>query len=71
MRLFLASTSFYHTFFSLKTYSTGYFRKQQNETGYFCGMTLFQKTEKLKLNGLSNDSIRCSYSCVFQEYKIR
>ena len=24
---------------SLKTYSTGYFRKQQNETGYFCGMT--------------------------------
>ena len=25
---------------SLKTYSTGYFSKQQNETGYFCGMTL-------------------------------
>ena len=21
---------------SLKTYSTGYFSKQQNETGYFC-----------------------------------
>ena len=30
----------------LKTYSTGYFRKQQTETGYFCGMTLrfFNKT---------------------------
>ena len=27
---------------SLKTYSTGYFCKQQNETGYFCGMTLVQ-----------------------------
>ena len=25
---------------SLKTYSTGYFSIQQNETGYFCGMTL-------------------------------
>ena len=25
---------------SLKTYSTVYFRKQQNETNYFCGMTL-------------------------------
>ena len=25
---------------SLKTYSTGYFSKQQNESGYFCGMTL-------------------------------
>ena len=25
---------------SFKTYSTGYFSKQQNETGYFCGMTL-------------------------------
>ena len=25
---------------SLKTYSTGYFSKQQNETGYFCGMAL-------------------------------
>ena len=25
---------------SLKTYSTGYFSKLQNETGYFCGMTL-------------------------------
>ena len=24
---------------SLKTYNTGYFSKQQNETGYFCGMT--------------------------------
>ena len=24
---------------SLKTYITGYFSKQQNETGYFCGMT--------------------------------
>ena len=23
-----------------KTYSNGYFRKQQNETGYFCGSTL-------------------------------
>ena len=27
---------------SLKTYSIGYFRKQQNETCYFCGMTLIQ-----------------------------
>ena len=26
---------------SLKTYRHGYFSKQQNETGYFCGMTLF------------------------------
>ena len=26
---------------SLKTYSNGYFRKQQNEISYFCGMTLF------------------------------
>ena len=25
---------------SLKTYSTGYFSKPQNGTGYFCGMTL-------------------------------
>ena len=25
---------------SLKTYSTSYLSKQQNETGYFCGMTL-------------------------------
>ena len=25
---------------SLKTYKHGYFSKQQNETGYFCGMTL-------------------------------
>ena len=25
---------------SLKTYSTGYFSKQKNESGYFCGMTL-------------------------------
>ena len=24
----------------MKTYGTGYFSKQQNETGYFCGMTL-------------------------------
>ena len=24
---------------SLKTYRTGYFSKQQNETGYFCGIT--------------------------------
>ena len=28
---------------SLKTYSTGYLSKQQNETGYFYGMTLYQK----------------------------
>ena len=25
---------------SLKTYRHGYFSKQKNETGYFCGMTL-------------------------------
>ena len=25
---------------SFKIYSNGYFRKQQNETGHFCGMTL-------------------------------
>ena len=25
---------------SLKTYRHGYFSKQQDETGYFCGMTL-------------------------------
>ena len=30
---------------SLKTYSTGYFSKQQNETGYFCGMTLNDNSE--------------------------
>ena len=30
---------------SLKTYSTGYFSKRQNETGYFCGMTLNQEVE--------------------------
>ena len=30
---------FYPRFF-FKTYSTGYFRKRQIETGYFCGMTL-------------------------------
>jgi len=29
------------SYFFSKTYSTCYFRKQQNETGYFCGMTLF------------------------------
>ena len=27
-------------FFSKLRYGTGFFRKQQNETGYFCGMTL-------------------------------
>ena len=31
---------FFPQIFSLKTYSTGYFRKQQDETGYFCGMSL-------------------------------
>ena len=31
---FISSVSFF------KTYSTGYFRKQENESGYFCGMTL-------------------------------
>ena len=30
---FISEVSFF------KTYSTGYFRKQQNEIGYFCGMT--------------------------------
>ena len=35
----------------LKTYSTGYFSKQQNETGYFCGMTLH------KINSLSSDGV--------------
>ena len=34
---------------SLKTYRHGYFSKQQNETGYFCGMTLhYLKSAKLK-----------------------
>ena len=33
---FISEVSFF------KTYSTGYFRKQQNETGYFCGMTLYE-----------------------------
>ena len=33
---------------SLKTYSTGYFSKQQNETGYFSGMTLFGYTLQFK-----------------------
>ena len=35
---------------SLKTYSAGYFSKQQNETCYFCGMTLNKQIiqEKLK-----------------------
>ena len=40
-------------FASLKTYSTGYFSKQQNEAGYFCEMTLIrpnkQKQTKLVL----------------------
>ena len=27
----------------LKTYRHGYFSKQQNESGYFCGMTLLMK----------------------------
>ena len=40
IRLFLASISFFFVHTPLKTYSTGYFRKQQNETGYFFGMTL-------------------------------
>ena len=31
---FISEVSFF------KTYSTGYFRKQQNEIGYFYGMTL-------------------------------
>ena len=31
---FISEVSFF------KTYSTGYFIKQLNETGYFCGMTL-------------------------------
>ena len=29
-----------HFIHSLKTYRHGYFSKQQNETGYYCGMTL-------------------------------
>ena len=40
MRLFHASTSLFPKFFLKKNYSTGYFRKQQNETGYFCGMSM-------------------------------
>ena len=39
MRLFLASTSLFAKFLLFKTYNTGYFRKQQNETGHFCGKT--------------------------------
>ena len=31
---FISKVSFF------KTYSSGYFRKQQNETGYFCGMSM-------------------------------
>ena len=34
---------------ALKTYSTCYFINQQNETGYFCGMTLYI-TPLLRLN---------------------
>ena len=29
---------------SFKTSNSGYLRKQQNETGYFCGMTLYYTT---------------------------
>ena len=31
---------FFPLIYSFKTYGTGYFSKQQNETCYFCGMTL-------------------------------
>ena len=34
---------------SLKTYRHGYFSKQQNETGYFCGMTLYTLWESVYL----------------------
>ena len=34
---------------SLKTYSAGYFSKQQNETGYFCGMTLLTCAVMLRM----------------------
>ena len=40
MRLFLASASFYPKFLLLKLIPLVTYRKQQNETGYFCGMTL-------------------------------
>ena len=33
---------FFSLIVSLKTYGTGYFRKQQNESSYFCGMTLLK-----------------------------
>ena len=33
-------SKFFPYIVSLKTYNTGYFRKQQSETCYFCGMTL-------------------------------
>ena len=33
---------------SLKTYRHGYFSKQWNETGYFCGMTLYKLIKKKK-----------------------
>ena len=43
MHVYEVTPGIYKTFSqiaSLKTYSTGYFSKQQNETGHFCGMTL-------------------------------
>ena len=45
MHVYEVTPGIYKTFSqiaSLKTYSPGYFNKQQNVTGYFCGMTLFQ-----------------------------
>ena len=42
--------NFFSYISSFKTYSTGYFRKQQNETGYFCGMTLCINTWSTQLN---------------------
>ena len=37
---------------SLKTYSHGYFHKQQNETGYFCGMTLINFAQHKTLEAI-------------------
>ena len=48
---------FFSLIASLKTYSTDYFRKQQNETGYFCVMTTPNNGKRLE-NQPRNKEVR-------------
>ena len=72
MRLLLASTRFFPKL--LKTYSTGYFSKQQNETGYFCGMSLIeiQYCESSMIRTLTSDrttQVRLLFHELLQDFQ--